>query len=225
MKGTLPIKMINLLKDFESNVPPTSEHIKDQIKEFRPHHMRFLLYQMLQQNSPSTFLVLMPHFMEHGLINDKNIIPTVQTLTRAWFKFGSTDQIKAISSQLMTFLPYTDVRNDLRVLLDACSGEWPIFDSDRDSVYMLKKDCYNALVVGSLRHSDLKQLKWTVKASPKMYIHNDPDVFQLFCDSIKPGDTSLLSIYLNHLNGQIITEEIFYYISRVFKFVLIKLFK
>lgn len=193
--------------------------IDQELQSIRSHHIRYILDTLLTKNSFKTLLIILPFLLEKKLIDNKTIIPVVQALTKAWIQLGSTNEIKTLADQLIALLPKEDFIEDLNLMLKLCSNEWPIFDVNPDQLYMFKSHCFQALVAGALRHSDFKQLSLILKNFSSYLIHSDPDLFQLFINCIRPGDSSLLSVYFDHLNGQMINDETFNLIKQVVKFV------
>jgi hypothetical protein len=203
------------LDEFEKDKLPNRARINEELETIRPHHLRFILNHVLKESSTCTILSLLPYFLEKNLIDKGTLVPVVIALMRSWIQSGPSEELKSLAEKLRPRVLDSALHEDLNLMIDVCSDKQPTFDH----AIILRNDCFDALVSYALRHSDFKQLASAFELFPKKFIHSSPDVFQLFLDCIKPGDTTLVGVYLSHLSGQMITGEEFEPIKKVFRLV------
>ncbi|KAI6191132.1 Lysosomal protective protein [Aphelenchoides bicaudatus] len=197
-----------------SSAPLTNEEIKEILENVKLHHVRFIFNRILAQNCFDKLLILVPYFIQGQLVNNKTVLPIVQALSRAWIQKGPTEQITSVAEQLRPFLSTNNLGRDAKILLDICSGVWPISLENANDILLFKDDCFDALIVAALRNSDSRKLKEVIKLFPNRYMHSSPDVFEVFLKFTK-SNKFLLGVYLNQLRGKVIDQQIFEHIKKV----------
>lgn len=202
------------MDQFNKDVLPSHEEINQEIKKVKPFHIRFIINRILLQKNYDSLLILLPYFLERQLLNDKTVFPITQALARAWIQKGPSETIKSLAAQLQEYLPANKMSNDLRILLCICADKWPISLTDFDQNFIFKNDCFDALIVAALRHSDFEQFTQILKQFPSKKLYDNPDVLQVFIKSVK-SNNFLVSTFLEHLEGQIITHETLNHIKSV----------
>jgi hypothetical protein len=206
--------LLQFLDRFNYDLPPKAEEVSEIMKSVKAYHMRFLLNQILLQNSYKALLVLLPYMLEYELIDAKLAVSATQGLARAWIQLGPNDRIKSLSMKLRPFVSDDQLSDGLRVLLDVCAEKWPIVLTGPEQILLFKDDCFNALVVAALRNSDFRQLMQILEQFPSKMLFRNPDVLQVFVSFVK-SNNFLVGMFLQHLEGQVITEETFQCIKQV----------
>ncbi|KAI6205949.1 Tr-type G domain-containing protein [Aphelenchoides besseyi] len=214
-KSTLPYAFLKLLEKVNKPESLTFEQLDEVFPANANYKVNFFLNQLLIKISPNIAITMVNYFCETGRLDGKSVIPAIRLLLRVWIENKFTENVSELSAKLYDLLPDSEVSKDVRILLDLCTNKWPVAVDSPNDVYVLRSDVFNGLIVGCLRNSDFKQLTLYLRMFPLMQLHSDPVVFDAFCHSISTGNNNLLSVYLQHLNNQLITEKTLEHIKKV----------
>lgn len=216
-----PVNIVRLMENIGKDPSSANAQITELLGNTRPHHIRYIINNLVSKNLIDESMILLPYFLEQQLLTEKTVIPITQLLAKAWIRKGSSKEISDLAERLRGVLTEDRIVNSLWVLLDTCSNKWPIPDADLDKILFLKNDCFDALVVAALRNSDFEGLDSVLKRFPNRFLHSDPDVFDVFLDFVKSNEEErLTSIYLKHIEGQVVIyDETFQHIQKLVGFV------
>ncbi|KAI6226839.1 Tr-type G domain-containing protein [Aphelenchoides besseyi] len=215
LQSTLPYAFLKLLEKVNKPESLTFEQLDEVFPANANYKVNFFLNQLLIKISPNIAITMVNYFCETGRLDGKSVIPAIRLLLRVWIENKFTENVSELSAKLYDLLPDSEVSKDVRILLDLCTNKWPVAVDSPNDVYVLRSDVFNGLIVGCLRNSDFKQLTLYLRMFPLMQLHSDPVVFDAFCHSISTGNNNLLSVYLQHLNNQLITEKTLEHIKKV----------
>ncbi|KAI6243638.1 hypothetical protein M3Y99_00025900 [Aphelenchoides fujianensis] len=212
---SLPHHVMRFLNQIDSENPPDEAALDRLLADAPPEKTNFLANQVLIKNLPIATVCFVKFFVARGLLDEKSVIPAVRALAKAWVQEPFDEETRTLCSQLYPLLPDNSLGKDARLLLDMCRNEWPVAVDEAEDVAVLRTDVFNAAIVGCLRHSDFKQLSLLLKMFPSIALHSDPHVFAAFCRSISSGNHNLVRVYLQHLEGRIVTEGVFEHVLEV----------